>query len=110
MNAKELAEKLRRSAMTSQLTSSSRDADMFERIALDVEQLIPRYRPPRPEDDGKLCWIETDHDDCNAKPQRCFQMADKTWWYWSTLWVREMPLTCGVWPCERPEVNRERES
>ena len=76
----------------------------------------PKYRPPRPSDDGRWCFLEELPSDApptlvrSYKPLRyapeigAFEVAmdaEYVWQYWTVAGWRE--LTKGIWPCERPE-------
>lgn len=88
------------------LIAKARDYDNcndtdIDRLCDGAEQLIPKYRPPQPSDDGKWCWIE--HPPEQQRPYE-IRLIYGTWkWFSFVLGWRE--LKGNVWPCERPEVG-----
>ena len=113
MNAKELAELMRREA---EISSKSYKQMILRSTARDIEKhLTPRYRPPQPSDDGKWCFLEelpSDAPPTLVQSYRPMKYCDESrayepdfestrWRFWTAAGWRE--LTKGVWPCERPE-------
>ena len=104
MNAKELAELMRREA---EISSKSYKQMILRSTARDIEKhLTPRYRPPQPSDDGKYCFLEELPSDAPPTLVRVVsQIVDcdaqlLAYQFWTTAGWRE--LTGKVWPCERP--------
>lgn len=108
MNAKELAELMRRQA---EISSKSYKQTILRITARDIEKhLVPRYRPPQPSDSGRYCFLEELPSDA---PPTLVQLNGEwvptagghswthSWQYWTVAGWRE--LIKGVWPCERPE-------
>jgi len=100
VNAKELAEKLRTDAKAMDNLRMSASASYLLDVAEAVEQLIPKYREPRPEDDGKYCYLEELPSDAPPTLVRC---VPHNWVYWTVAGWRDLKLGKGIWPCERPE-------
>ena len=111
MNAKELAKSLKQASQR----YSVRDIEVMAILygaSLEVLKLIPCYRDPRPEDDGKWCFLEELPSDAPPTLVRVrgewipstsgFSWTHR-WQFWTVAGWRE--LTKGVCPCERPEVS-----
>lgn len=105
MNAKELADMLRRDADHIERFHGAVKPSYMQAMADVVELLVPKYRPPQPSDHGKWCFLEEFHDEL-PNLYKIVQHDDGSWWYESHPRIRRSPLTGGVWPCERPEVGK----
>ena len=104
MNAKELAESYREDAKQCREDGRTFWADTFDTVAGEFDQLVPRYRPPQPSDDGRWCFLE--HiSNVNPRPFQVRRGVSGEWLYRSSSSQNWYPLTGGVWPCERPEVG-----
>ncbi len=110
MNAKELAEKIRTDANGVESLRWAVAGAYLRDVANAVEELIPKYRPPQPSDDGKYCYLEELPDDAPPTLVKCVEVTGEDeqgrfrrteWMFWTVAGWRE--LTKGVWPCERPE-------
>ena len=99
MNAKELAELMRREA---EISSKSYKQMILRSTARDIEKhLTPRYRPPQPSDDGKWCYVEQLPD--FKGPHQIFANSTGEYWFDDVTAGEIKIVTKGVWPCERPE-------
>ncbi len=105
MNAKELVD------IIDVVESISGQAELYghevaaERVceAVDkLKQLVPRYRPPQPSDDGRYCFLEKFHKQRDCRPLYV-ALRDGKWQWYSEVLVRWLEFDGGVWPCERPE-------
>ena len=106
MNAKEIVEKLQKSHAFASLADSDELADdmasVLKMVIRDVELLVPNYRPPQTNEDGKWCFLQMMH---HLEP-RLYEVAlrpDGVWRYRNENNGCWYDIKGGVWPCERPE-------
>ena len=102
MNAKELADMLRRDADHIESFHGAVNPSYLRAMAGVAELLVPKYRPPQPSDDGKWCFLEEFHDEL-PNLYKIVQHDDGSWWYSESPRIKRSLLTGNVWPCERPE-------
>lgn len=103
MNAKELAEicdQIDDIAIECDMGGMKRTAAVLDSISSRLAALIPAYHPPRPEDDGKYCYLEELPSDAPPTLVRC---VPHNWVYWTVAGWRDLKLGKGIWPCERPD-------